>query len=47
MKKSHEDIKLIRITYLSLYENIDKVDLINNPEHLEELCEKIKTTLNI
>ena len=30
-----------------LYVNIDKVDLINNPEHLEELCEKIKTTLNI
>ena len=30
-----------------LYVDIDKVDLINNPEHLDELCEKIKTTLNI
>ena len=30
-----------------LYVDIDKVDLVNNPEHLEELCEKIKSTLNI
>ena len=30
-----------------LYVNIDEVDLINNPEHLDMLCEKIKSTLNI
>ncbi|MFI3210786.1 MAG: deoxynucleoside kinase [Peptostreptococcaceae bacterium] len=30
-----------------LYVDIDKVDLINHPEHLDMLCEEIKNTLNI
>ncbi|SCI33819.1 deoxynucleoside kinase [Romboutsia sp. 1001713B170207_170306_H8] len=30
-----------------LYVNINEVDLINNPEHLDMLCSKIKETLGI
>ncbi len=30
-----------------LYVDIDQVDLINHPEHLDMLCEEIKNTLNI
>ena len=30
-----------------LYVNINEVDLINKPEHLDMLCKKIKETLNI
>ena len=30
-----------------LYVNINEVDLINNPEHLDTLCKKIKETLNV
>ena len=30
-----------------LYVNINEVDLINNPEHLDALCDEIKKILNI
>ena len=30
-----------------LYVNINEVDLINNPEHLDMLCEKIKEILGM
>lgn len=30
-----------------LYVNIDEVDLIENPEHLDQLCDEIKKVLNL
>ena len=30
-----------------LYVNINEVDLINNPEHLDMLCDKIKEILGM